>query len=89
MGLSRKTDPKTSHDAGNSIEVTEREFEVLKTMRQRRRALTTVEISEFSGIPLWTVSPRMKPLEKKGLVQRAGTKRNEISNRNMTTWKIL
>ena len=89
MGLSRKTDPRTSQEAGNSVNVTEREHAVLKTMRQRRRALTTVEISEFSGIPLWTVSPRMKPLEEKGLIQRVGTKRNETSNRNMTTWKIV
>ena len=65
----RHTDPHTSHEAARSIQVTDLESVVLGALRALGPS-TSHEVAEYTGLDLVTVSPRFKPLEKKGLVKR-------------------
>jgi len=87
--------PQTSHLAAQRVNVAKSEAMVLEFLRRHPNDnFTTLEItrniSEIEG-KIWTVSPRMQPMRRKGLVLLWG-KRNAInSNRRMTpqqAWQI-
>lgn len=80
----RRSDPETSHDAAASVDATELEDEVLCDLRRHGPA-TTVELAARMRRELVTISPRMKPLELKGLVWRDGKKPNP-SGRSAVLW---
>src|SRR5262245_24722325 len=84
----RKRDPLTSFEAAEQIgpHVTHLEGAVLDSLKQQGPA-TTEELAARLCISLVTVSPRLRPLELKGKVRRAGVKLN-ASGRNATLWKI-
>lgn len=85
----RHTDPRTSHEAAEAVNASKLEAAVLAALRENG-PMTTVEASLKSGIPLWSLSPRMAPLERKSLIERAGTKMSVNSSgrqRSMTVWK--
>jgi DNA-binding MarR family transcriptional regulator len=69
----RRTDPATSHEAAAEIStrVTDLELKVLAALVLRGPS-TTHELAEYIGLSLVTVSPRMAPLELRGMVKRAG-----------------
>ncbi len=73
--LARNTDPQSSHDAAAIVDVGQLEARVLGALRVYG-ASTTEELADKSGIPLVSVSPRMKSLERKNLVARAGKRKN-------------
>lgn len=68
----RRTDPETSHEAAATVDTSELEALVLDTLRRHPNGLTSHRVAEITGESLVTISPRMKPLETKGLVRRAG-----------------
>lgn len=70
----RRTDPHTSHEAAASVDVQERERQVLEALANHPEGLTTREMAEVTGIDRVSLSPRTKPLERKGLVARSGTR---------------
>lgn len=87
--FARNTDPLTSHEAAEAVDATKLEAAVLAALKDHG-PMTTVETSLKTGIPLWSVSPRMAPLERKKLIVRDGTKISVNSSgrsRNMTVWK--
>lgn len=69
----RRTDPATSHEAAASVSmrVTDLELKVLAALVLRGPS-TSHQLAEYMGESLVTVSPRMAPLEARGLVKRAG-----------------
>ena len=75
----RRTDPATSHAAAESVkgsEASRMESLVLGQLRDYpNRGLTTHEIAEIGLIPYESVTPRIKPLVKKGLVIDSGERR--------------
>ena len=73
--LTRSSHPSTSHAAAAKVtpHVAKLEGRVLKTLGLG--GLTVPEIADVSGIDKWSVSPRMKPLEGKGLVSRSTQRR--------------
>jgi DNA-binding MarR family transcriptional regulator len=69
----RRTDPAESHQAAVRVEnrVTDLELRVLAALVLRGPA-TTAELAEYMELSLVTVSPRMAPLERRGMVSRVG-----------------
>ena len=89
----RNSDPQTSHDAANHMNKTgatsRLERLTVAVLDAEYRRMTVTEIAGDCGKPLWSISPRMAPLERKGLVRRDGTKpcRNSSDNiRELTAW---
>ena len=74
--FARNTDPQTSHDAAARAmsKVSLLEYDVIGQL-QRGGPQTTGEIAAKAEISLVSISPRMKPLEKKGLVLRTDSRR--------------
>jgi DNA-binding MarR family transcriptional regulator len=71
----RRTDPQTSHDAADRVDVNRLEGIVLEAI-SNSRGLTSKEIAEVTGLDKWSVSPRIKPLRKKNLVWDSGKRRD-------------
>lgn len=78
----RNTDPDTSHEAAERVDANYSERIVLLALKSIGQA-TVKEISRYAGIHEWTISPRMKPLEEKGLVQRCGRRGH------CTLWELV
>jgi len=90
--FARRTDPVTSEDAARSIrpETSRLENVVLDTLKKRgERGGTTGELAEITGMSLVTVSPRIKPLVRKGYVEDSGQRRSGISGRKSTVWRAI
>lgn len=72
----RRTDPDTSHEAAATVDVTHREQQVLDALAGAPGGLTTKEMEPVTGVDRLSLSPRMKPLELKGLVVRTDETRD-------------
>ncbi|MEX3635992.1 MarR family transcriptional regulator [Paraburkholderia sp. BR14320] len=83
MSVYRQADPSTSKDAFRSVNVSHAEALVLEALHRfgESRGGTTEEIAEAAHLSLQTVTPRIKPLEAKGLVYRNGERRVGKSKR--------
>lgn len=84
-GRSRRKDPPTAKAAAKSVNATELEAVVVDILRTPR---TTHEISQATGIALVSISPRMAPLAKKGLVKDSGLRREGPSGRKSIVWSL-
>lgn len=74
----RRSDPATSKDAADALEgevATRMELKVLAALRNSPNGATTHELVGLTGLPYESVTPRIKPLRKKGLVEDSGAKR--------------
>jgi DNA-binding MarR family transcriptional regulator len=81
--LARRSDPQTSHDAAARAQetVSDLELQVLACLILYG-PLTSHAIAAYIERSLVAVSPRMKPLEQRGLVVRAGT------DARRTLWEV-
>jgi DNA-binding Lrp family transcriptional regulator len=70
-GRTRNSDPHTSHDAGEQVDVSHLENIVVGALRGHSAGLTTHEIEDATGLEWGSVTPRMVPLEEKGIIERA------------------
>ena len=68
----RRTDPATSHDAAARTDAPTLQARVLRVLRDHPAGLTTHELAEKMKESLVTISPRLAPLQRKGLVESAG-----------------
>lgn len=86
----RNTDPKTSHEAAawvrNSGQAQRLELAIYEALRGYEQGLTTEELSYVLPFALTSITPRMKPMEEKGMVYRAG-KTKLRSGRHGIIWK--
>ena len=78
----RRTDPEPSHTAARSLKPRMIESLVLHALR-KFGPMTSHEIAALTGLELVTVSPRLKPLEERGLVRRG-----EVRERR-TVWSAI
>ena len=79
----RNTDPDTSHEAYESINVTEIEQRVFEFIEAAGSWGTTAdELDKVMPLPLNTITPRAAQLEAKGRIVRPGNKRKARSGRN-------
>ena len=78
----RASDPQTSRDAAARIDGESLAGKVLEELRAHGPG-TSHELAERMGLPLVTVSPRMKPLETANLVERGGQRGGR------TVWRAI
>ena len=74
--LARRTDPATSHVAALTVDANRLEGLVVALLERNPDGLIVKEIASLLDIDKWSISPRMKPLEEKGLVQRTADRRD-------------
>lgn len=86
FAFARRSDPATSRMAANSLSVTPLEAHVVGALLAYPDGLITHEIADITRMALVTVSPRMKPLAEKGIIEDSGKKRPGPSNRLSIIW---
>ena len=74
FAYARNTDPDTSHVAAHTVDASAIEKRVVDVLIGEGN-LNTKEMSALTGIHVNSISPRMKPLELKGLVRRTDERR--------------
>jgi predicted transcriptional regulator len=81
----RRTDPGTSHAAARRIasSATRLERVVVEELRAAG-PLTAHEIAQRVNLPLVTISPRLAPLVRSGVVADSGERRER-----RTVWRVL
>jgi hypothetical protein len=91
----RRSDPSTSHAAAASIVVADMELIVLRAIgRGGQNGKTWMEQEQSCSLPRQTISPRWRPLSKKGLIEaRYNAQGQRItrpgwSSRQQTVWFI-
>ena len=93
-GQARFSDPQTSHDAANNIDVARLERLVVGCI-QEYGPVASDRVSKILGVDLQSVSPRFRPLANKGLIQPhmvngdPATVKSLTSNRQRMTWVVL
>lgn len=85
--LSRRTDPSTSHVAAAKVDTSKLEAIVLDALRQSPQGLTSHQIASQLRLSLVTVSPRMRPLVRKGLI--TDTARTIEQGRQRILWQAV
>jgi predicted transcriptional regulator len=83
----RASDLETSHEAAVSISATELEVVVLEALREFPNGATSYQIAAKLRYSLVTVSPRLRPLVSKGLVEDTGRRERGPSGRMRTVWR--
>ena len=83
----RRTDPPTSRAAANSVNVTDMEARVVGALKAHG-PLTTYEIADILRLSLVTVSPRLRPLADKLIVEDSGTRKMGESGRKQIVWQM-
>lgn len=84
----RRRDPGTSHAAAASVDVTPLEMAVVGALKSNPSGLTSFEIADILRISLVTVSPRLRPLADKLLVEDSGQRRIGESGRKQIVWRM-
>ena len=83
----RRDDPETSKDAAESVSATQLERIVLSAiLRSGERGMTSEEAAVAVGMELGSVTPRLSPLEAKGLIFRTERRRPGKSGRGRIVW---
>ena len=79
-GLARNTDPDTSHEAAK-IHTSTLESMVFEALN-KHGPMTAEEISQVTGVSLQSITPRIKPLMKIGILVDTGLRKPGASGRN-------
>ena len=89
-GLARKTDPETSKEAAQSVDVTKLEQIVLDVIKRYPNGCISQDV-EFV-LPEYrssSITPRYNQLIKKGLIVDTGEKRPGFSGRNQRVMRAV
>ena len=73
--LARRTDPDTSHVAALTVDANRLEGLVVALLERHPDGLIVKEIASLLDVAQVSISPHMKPLEKKELVRRTTIRR--------------
>ncbi len=84
----RRSDPPTSHAAALGVNVTQRQAEVLRALAHFYvEGAIAEEICDYSCKPWNSVTPRLRPLQRQGLVRENGRKKAS-TGRMQIVWII-
>lgn len=90
MGLARATDPETSKEAAQSVDPTKLEQIVLDTIRSFPQGCISQDVEHMlAEYRASSITPRYRPLMKKGLIVDTGEKRPGFSGRNQRVMKAV
>lgn len=88
-GFHRTKDPETSVKAAKSIDATKLELRVFDCIcASGLTGRTSEEIATEINMELGSITPRMAPLEQKGLISRTETRRAGKSGRGRIVWAL-
>jgi DNA-binding IclR family transcriptional regulator len=82
----RNTDPITADEAAETVPVSRLQAICLQQLRWWPDGLTSEQLASQTGLPLVSLSPRLRPLEQAGLIVQAGTRPNR-SGRRAIVWQ--
>lgn len=85
----RHTDPDTSHAAAASMRATETEAAVLAALKKCPNGATASELVALMHGAWNSVTPRLAPLTRKGLIKDSGERRKGPTNRRQIVWKAI
>jgi len=83
----RNTDPETSWEAAESVDVGRLEGMVLSVLRQYPDGLTGKQVAHILNMQTDTIRPRFRPLANKGLIYDCGERRIYCSKTSQIVWK--
>lgn len=87
----RNTDPATSHQAAAQVrgdDATRMEKLVFDCLNEAPHGLTNHELVEATGLTWNTVTPRIRPMVRKGLVMDSGERRPGPTGKRCIVWKV-
>ena len=91
--LARNSDPETSHDAAGAVEgeaAARMEAKVLAGLLANPDGLTSHELESVTGMRYESITPRMRPLCDKGLIEDTGIRlKRPGSKRGSIVWKAI
>jgi len=85
----REEDPQTAHAAASSIrgqKASELEMQVVRAVIKHPEGLACYEIQALTQIPNESLTPRLAPLRRKGLIKDSGQRRTAPSGRQQIVW---
>lgn len=90
----RATDPETSHEAAAEMlqeksASTRLQHLVWSTLKRHPGGLTNHELVAATGIDWNTITPRVAPLVRKGLVIDSGGRRKGPTGKSCIVWKTI
>lgn len=88
IGASRRSDPSTSKEAARRLNPGSLQGQIVRTLRASDQGLTIEELTRRLGRKEVSVSPRLRELERKGLIYRSGRRAN-ISGLEAIVWRAL
>jgi hypothetical protein len=90
--FTRIGDPATSRDAAAKIDVTRLRGMIIQVLRGvGLRGLTGIEIARATDIHPWSITPRLRPMVRDGLVETYGKRpcvNSEGNMREMLVWRL-
>ncbi len=90
--LARRSDPKTSHDAAESlgeVALSDLQAKIVAVLRGHPFGLTVPDIARLLELPRDTISPRMTPLVDLNMIIRTeDTCRPQGHTRQCTIWRV-
>jgi len=88
----RRSDPSTSHQAGERVKRSRLEDQTYQMLWQFwPRFITSLELSKAMGIHPWSITPRLAPLLRKGYVECTEIDgiNSEGKMRKMLGWRVI
>lgn len=82
----RISDPFSSHAAAAEVDVSQLEAIVCGVLRSRGVWMTVLEIARDANLHPWSVSPRMRPLCRKGMVEEG--KKQGLNTAGRVRWML-
>ena len=90
MAFARKTDPQTSKEAAKTVDVNKMEQLVLDVIKSFPNGCISQDVeSALAQYRASSITPRYRPLMKKGLIVDTGEKRPGFSGRNQRVMKAI
>lgn len=83
----RRSDPDTSHEAAESVKLSQLEAVVLEALKQFQNGATASELCAHLEMEWQSVSPRLAPLCRKGYAFDTTERRPGPSGRKQIVWK--
>ena len=65
-----------------------RQEQVKVLLEQSDDPLNNRQIAELLDLPINTITPRVKELRVKGIIEKAGVKFDPVTNRNVIFWRV-
>lgn len=91
-GMVRHTDPETSHEAAGRVNATRLEALIYGLLqRNDPREYAQIEIARLIDEDKWSISPRFRPMEQRGILARCAKKMALNSNNKPTLmegWRL-